>query len=162
MMCRADPNFVEFANPQFRAIPWHLRMTPARPRKAFAVGTDSREGVKVVAFENDSRAAGTVGRHADDLIDRLAALFVAFPHTKYGLAIRCDAPVCITQACRLARLGCDDDRLRFRFLPIQTLIFEVREENSVLVNEICLASILVGAAARAESLRNPIVGFAVG
>ena len=151
----------QLANPQFGSVPGHLGMTPAGPCEVPAVGTDSRKRVKVITFDDDSGTVGTIDGHADDLVNRLASCLVAFSHTDDPVSIRRDSAVSVTQASRYRGLFCDCLRLLVRFLPVQTLIFEIRKEDRVAVNAVGAAAVFVHSCAGIECRRDRVRYFSV-
>src|SRR5438094_6975961 len=149
----------QLANPQFGSVPGHLGMTPAGPCEVPAVGTDSRKRVKVITFDDDSGTVGTIDRHSDDLVNRLASCLVAFSPTDDPVSIRRDSAVSVTQASRYRGLFCDCLRLPVRFLPVQTLIFEIRKEDRVAINAIGAAAVFVHPRAGIECGRDRVGYF---
>jgi hypothetical protein len=79
-----------------------------------------------------------------------------FANAKDRRAVGRDPAVRIPQSARRRRLGCDRARSAAWILPIQTLVFEVRKENHVVVYEVRTPAVFVRARSRVEAGRDCI------
>src|SRR5262249_34569463 len=121
----------QITNPQFRAIPRHLRMHPACPRQFLTVGTDPWKRVEVGTTKNDFCGSRTVSRHRYDFVRRFFAFLMTFTNANDGLPIRRHAEVRISRAGSYRGIGSNGTWRARRVLSIQTLIFEVAEEDGI-------------------------------
>src|SRR4030095_15600882 len=78
------PSVSDGGNPQFRAVPRHLGMTPAQPAKSRSVGAQSGRRIEVIpGCDHLSCARIAVEWNGDERVDRLTSFVrVILTHTE--------------------------------------------------------------------------------
>ena len=78
------------------------------------------------------------------------------------LSIRRHSAISVTQASRWRLLWCDCLWFSVAFLPVQTLVLEIRKEDRVAEHAIGAAAVFVRAGARIERRRDGVRNFSIG